>query len=186
MSEHEKLRIARWLDGCRNGNSRAQQKLFKHFYSPMFRLCMRYADSTDEAEDMLSEGFLKVFSNLDKYENTGSFESWMKRVMINAALDYRRKYAPKAELTDLSEVIESEKIGYDVNTAVAALSSEAIIGLIQHLPPMTRMVFNLFAFDGFSHAEIAQQLGISEGTSAWHVNAARTRLKNEIVNMNNV
>jgi len=186
MSEHEKLRIARWLEGCRNGNSRAQQKLFKHFYSPMFRLCMRYADSTDEAEDMLSEGFLKVFSNLDKYENTGSFESWMKRVMINAALDYRRKYTPKAELTDLSDVIESEKIGYDVNAAVAALSSEAIVDLIQQLPPMTRTVFNLFVFDGYSHAEIAQQLGISEGTSAWHVNAARTRLKNEIVNMNNV
>lgn len=185
MSEHENVRIARWLEGCREGNRRAQQKLFKHFYSPMFRLCMRYADSTDEAEDMLSEGFLKVFSNLDKYENTGSFESWMKRVMLNAALDYRRKFSPKAELTDISEVAETDRIGYDVNAAIGSLSSEAIISLIQQLPPMTRTVFNLFVFDGFSHSEIAQQLNISEGTSAWHVNAARTRLKNEIFKMNN-
>lgn len=185
MKEHDNARTARWLEGCRNGSPRAQQKLFKHFYSSMFRLCMRYADSTDEAEDMLSEGFLKVFSNLDKYENTGSFESWMKRVMINAALDHRRKYAPKAEMTDLADVAESEQIGYDVNAAVGALSSEAIISLIQQLPPMTRTVFNLFVFDGYSHAKIAQQMGISEGTSAWHVNAARTRLKNEIVKMYN-
>ena len=185
MSEHEKLRIARWLEGCRNGNPRAQQKLFKHFYSPMFRICMRYADSTDEAEDMLSEGFLKVFSNLHKYENTGSFESWMKRVMVNAALDYRRKYSPKAEMTDLETVAESDAIGFDVNSAVAHMTSESILLLIQQLPPMTRTVFNLFVFDGFSHAEIAGQLNISEGTSAWHVNAARTRLKNEIVKMNN-
>jgi len=185
MSEHTNDRIARWLEGCREGNRRAQHKLFKHFYSPMFRLCMRYAGSTDEAEDMLNEGFLKVFSNLDKYENTGSFESWMKRVMVNSALDYRRKYSPKMELTDLEEVAESSSIGYDVNTAVSNLSSEAIVSLVQQLPPMTRTVFNLFVMDGLSHAEIAQQLNISEGTSAWHVNAARTRLKNEIVKLNN-
>lgn len=185
MSEQENVRIVRWLEGCRKGNPRAQQKLFKHFYSPMLRLCMRYADSTDEAEDMLSEGFLKVFSNLDKYENTGSFESWMKRVMLHAALDYRRKYSPKAELTDIAEVAETDRIGYDVNTAIGTMSSEAIISLIQQLPPMTRTVFNMFVFDGFSHNEIAQQLNISEGTSAWHVNAARTRLKNEILKMNN-
>ena len=80
---------------------------------------------------------------------------------------------------------ETDRIGYDVNTAIGTMSSEAIISLIQQLPPMTRMVFNMFVFDGFSHNEIAQQLNISEGTSAWHVNAARTRLKNEIFKMNN-
>ena len=89
------------------------------------------------------------------------------------------------ELTDLEEVAESSAIGYDVNTAVSNLSSEAIVSLVQQLPPMTRTVFNLFVMDGLSHAEIAQQLNISEGTSAWHVNAARTRLKNEIVKLNN-
>lgn len=185
MSERQNAMIMRWLEGCRKGDRRAQQQLFKHFYSPMFRVCMRYAGSTDEAEDMLNEGFLKVFSNLDKYENTGSFESWMKRVMVNAALDHRRKYDSKVATTDLAEVADTVEVGYDVNAAIGRLSSEAIIALIQQLPPTTRTVFNLFVFDGCSHAEIAQRLGMSEGTSAWHVNAARTRLKNEIAKMNN-
>lgn len=185
MSEREKAEVARWVEGCRSGSRRAQHKLFKHFYSPMLRLCMRYAGTTGEAEDMLSEGFLKVFSNLDKYEETGSFESWMKRVMVNAALDHRRKYDPKVATTDIEEVVDSTEIGYDLNTAVGRMSAEEVVSLIQLLPPMTRTVFNLFVFEGFSHAEIAQQLNMSEGTSAWHVNAARTRLKNEIHKRNN-
>lgn len=185
MSEHKKIEIERWVTDCRKGDRRAQYKLFKHFYSPMFQTCMRYASSTDEAEDMLNEGFLKVFSNLDKYENTSSFESWMKRVIINAALDYRRKYDPKVEITDIDAIAETSVVGYDENRALGQLSSEALIALIQHLPPATRTVFNLYVFENYSHAEIAEQMGISEGTSAWHLNAARTRLKNEIYKLNN-
>ena len=111
---------------------------------------MRYASSTDEAEDMLNEGFLKVFSNLDKYENTSSFESWMKRVIINAALDYRRKYDPKVEITDIDAIAETSVVGYDENRALGQLSSEALIALIQHLPPATRTVFNLYVFENYS------------------------------------
>ena len=180
MSERKNDELARWVEGCKEGSRRAQHKLFKHFYSPMLRLCIRYADSTDEAEDMLSEGFMKVFSNIGKYETTGSFESWMKRVMVNAALDHRRKYGAKVGFTDIDEVAESTAMGYDVNSALARMEA-----MIQQLPPATRTVFNLFVFDGFSHAEIAQQLDITENTSAWHVNAARTRLKNEIYKRNN-
>lgn len=185
MSEQQNAEIMRWVEGCREGNHRAQRRLFKHFYSPMYQLCMRYASSTDEADDMLSEGFLKVFSNLDKYENTGSFTSWMKRVMVNAALDYRRKYDPSVQTTDLSEIQETAAIGFDENSAIGQLSSEEIVRLIQLLPSTTRTVFNLFVFEGYSHSEIGQQLNITEGTSAWHVNSARTRLKNEILKLNN-
>ncbi len=185
MSEHKKVEIACWVEECRKGSRRAQKMLFKHFYSPMFRLCMRYAGTTDEAEDMLSEGFLKVFSNLDKYEETGSFESWMKRVMVHAALDHRRKYDPPAATTDIDEVADNAAIGYDVNAAIGRMSAEEVVSMIQLLPPTSRTVFNLFVFEGFSHAEIAAQLGITEGTSAWHVNLARTRLKNEIYKRNN-
>ncbi|MCQ2283668.1 MAG: sigma-70 family RNA polymerase sigma factor [Bacteroidales bacterium] len=185
MIEQKNAELARLISDCQQGSRRAQHKLFKHFYSRMYQVCMRYASNTDEADDMLNEGFLKVFSNLDKYENTGSFESWMKRVIVNAALDFRRKYAPNVVMTDLSEVVETTEVGYDVNPALAKMSSEELIGLIQKLPPTTRMVFNLFVFENYSHAEIAQQLSITEGTSAWHVNAARTRLKNEIVLLNN-
>lgn len=146
---------------------------------------MRYADTTDEADDMLNEGFLKVFSNLDKYENTGSFESWMKRVMTNAAIDYRRKYGLKMEVVDIDSVPEAIIPRHGENEAIGKLSSEEIILLIQRLPPASRTVFNLYVFENYSHAEIAQQLNISEGTSAWHLNFARSRLKNEIMKLYN-
>ena len=185
MSAPKDSEVLQWIEGCRKGNRRAQHKLFRHFYPAMYRLCMRYASSTDEADDMLNEGFLKVFSNLDKYkEDTGSFESWMKRVMVHAAIDYRRKYDPKVDMADLADWSESGVIGYDVNVAVGKMSADELVALIQKLPPMTRTVFNLFVFENCSHAEIAQQMGITEGTSAWHVNAARTRLKNEIEKWN--
>lgn len=186
MRTFENAEILRWIEGCREGNRRAQYQLFRHFYSKMFGICMRYAGSREEAEDMLNEGFMKVFSNIVKYENTGSFESWMARVMVNAALDYRRKYIPKVTMAELTEIEDCAEIGAGVNAAIDRLSAEAVTLLIQQLPPATRTVFNLFAFEGYSHAEIATRLGMSEGTSAWHVNAARTRLKKEILKMNNL
>ncbi len=126
---------------------------------------------------MLNEGFLKVFSNLDKYENSGSFEAWLKRVVCNAALDYRRRYDKKVEFVDIDEVQDAHLSDYNVNDAISNISSNEIVGLIQQLPPVTRTVFNMFLFEGFSHREIAQQLNITESTSAWHVNNARCRLK---------
>ena len=105
--------------------------------------------------------------------------------MGNAALDHRRKYGAKVGFTDIDEVAESTAMGYDVNSALARMDASEVMAMIQQLPPATRTVFNLFVFDGFSHAEIAQQLGITENTSAWHVNAARTRLKHEIYKRNN-
>jgi RNA polymerase sigma-70 factor (ECF subfamily) len=176
----EQSELLEWVRACRAGNARAQRKLFERFYSTVMGICMRYAGSTDEAADMLNEGFLKVFSNLDKYEDTGSFEAWMKRVVCNAALDYRRKYDKRLETVDLDEISDSHLADSQVNDAVAKISSQEIVGLIQQLPSVTRTVFNMFVFEGFSHNEIAQQLNISENTSAWHVNNARTRLKNAI------
>ena len=173
----EQSEVLQWVHDCRKGNTRAQHKLFKYFYGSVMNVCMRYAGSTDEAVDMLNEGFLKVFSNLDKYENSGSFEAWLKRVVCNAALDYRRRYDKKVELVDIDEVQDSHLSDFNVNDAISNISSNEIVGLIQQLPPVTRTVFNMFVFEGFSHREIAQQLNISESTSAWHVNNARYRLK---------
>ena len=176
----EQSEVLQWVHDCRKGSTRAQHKLFKYFYGAVMSICMRYAGSTDEAADMLNEGFLKVFSNLDKYENSGSFEAWLKRVVCNAALDYRRKYDRNVNLVDIDDVQDSHFSDYNVNDAISKISSEEIVGLIQQLPPATRVVFNMFVFEGFSHREIAQQLGISENTSAWHVNQARCCLKESI------
>ena len=182
MKKHSEVQD--WIRACREGNARAQHKLFKHFYSVVMHICMRYAGSSDEAADMLNEGFLKVFSNLDKYENTGSFEAWLKRVVSNAALDYRRKYVKEVDLVELDGLPDMQLADYSVNDAVSKMSSQELVELIQLLPPVTRTVFNLFVFEGFSHKEIAQQMGITENTSAWHVNSARAKLKEAIKKMN--
>ena len=171
---------AQMVEGCRRRDPKAQRALYDAVSQMSMGICMRYAGSTDEAADMLNEGFLKVFSNLDKYEDTGSFDAWMKRVVCNAALDYRRMYDKGVDMVDLDEVSDNHLTDYHVNDAVAKMSSQEIVGLIQQLPAVTRTVFNMFVFEGFSHSEIAQQLNITENTSAWHVNNARTRLKNAI------
>ena len=181
----EPSELLKWIRDCRSGNTRAQHKLFKHFYGSVMSVCMRYAGSTDEAADMLNEGFLKVFSNLDKYENSGSFEAWLKRVVCNAALDYRRRYDKNVDYVNIDEMQDSHLPEYNVNDAISKISSNEIVGLIQQLPPVTRVVFNLFVFEGFSHREIAQQLNMSEGTSAWHVNNARNRLKEALKQYDN-
>lgn len=172
-----------WVRACREGNARAQRKLFKHFYGLVMRICMRYAGSTDEASDMLNEGFLKVFSNLDKYENTGSFEAWLKRVVCNAALDYRRRFVKQVDFVNIDDLPDMQVADDAVNDAVARMSSQELVGLIQKLPPVTRTVFNMFVFEGFSHRDIALELNITENTSAWHVNSARTKLKDAISKM---
>ena len=181
----EQSELLQWVQDCLSGSTRAQHKLFKHFYCTVMSVCMRYAGSTDEAADMLNEGFLKVFSNLHKYENSGSFEAWMKRVVCNAALDYRRRYDKNVELVDIDEVQDTNLSDYTMNDAISKISSNEIVGLIQQLPPVTRVVFNMFVFEGFSHREIAQQLNMSENTSAWHVNQARSRLKEALIKYDN-
>ena len=181
MKEHPE--VQEWIRACREGNARAQRKLFKHFYGPVMRICMRYAGSTDEAADMLNEGFLKVFSNLDKYENTGSFEAWLKRVVCNAALDYRRRFVKQVDFVNIDELPDMQVADDAVNDAVARMSSQELVEMIQKLPPVTRTVFNMFVFEGFSHRDIALELNITENTSAWHVNSARTKLKDAISKM---
>lgn len=181
----EQSEVLQWVEDCRLGSTRAQHKLFRHFYGSVMSVCMRYAGNTDEAADMLNEGFLKVFSNLDKYENTGSFEAWLKRVVCNAALDYRRRFVKKVDFVNIDEMPDTKQIADEaVNDAVARISSQELVELIQQLPPVTRMVFNMFVFEGYSHRDIALALNITENTSAWHVNSARSKLKEAISKMN--
>lgn len=164
---------------CRAEKRRAQHRFFKLFYSEVMSVCMRYAKDADEAQDMLSEGFIKLFANLDKFAE-GSFQAWMKRVVVNAAIDYQRKYKTLTQMTDIEEVPEAEIRSMDENSALSKISTDELLSLIQHLPPTTRSVFNLYVFEGYSHAEIAEMLEMKEGTSHWHLNFARTKLKEMI------
>lgn len=173
--------IMQLIDDCRKGNELALHKIFKSFHSCAMSVCMRYANDYDEASDMLNEGFLKVFSNLKKFDGNGSFEAWLKRVMANAALDYIRKYHKNVKFVDIDETAEVFLSDNNLNDAISKISSKEIFDMIQQLPDTTKTVFNMFVFEGYSHSEIASFLGITENTSAWHVNNARNRLKKAIV-----
>ncbi|MCX6268740.1 MAG: RNA polymerase sigma factor [Bacteroidetes bacterium] len=170
------------IEGCVAGKRSAQSALYRKFSAVMLAICMRYAQNRDEAEDILQEAFLKIFQNIDSYRKEGSFEGWMKRIMINHALNYYRKNRKLPFLEDIESINETEIMEKDDQPAIhAPLSAEKITVLIQMLPPGYRMVFNMYVFEEYSHKEIAMELGISENTSKTQLLKARRMLKKKIV-----
>ncbi len=167
---------------CLEGKRSAQHKLFKLYYSKMFALCYRYAHSKDEAQDVLSEGFMKVFTKLEQLQNVELLEGWIKRIMVHTALDYQRKYKTQTLATlEYEEVSDAQMNSYEVNQALSKISSDELLELIQQLPPVSKAVFNMFIFEDYTHKEIADTLQIKEGTSHWHLNFARNKLKEWIL-----
>lgn len=171
-TEEEKL-----VRGCAKGKAKAQEALYHKYYRTMFGVCLRYCKDRDVAEDVLQDGFIKVFKNIGKYRGTGSLEGWIRRIMVNTALEHHRKSARFIALTDLEEAM-SEDTGHDV---VDQMSGEEILELIQALPDGYRTIFNLFAIEGFSHREIATKLNISEGTSKSQFARARKQLQEKVL-----
>ncbi|MDR1113105.1 MAG: sigma-70 family RNA polymerase sigma factor [Bacteroidales bacterium] len=169
------------IAACMDSNPKAQQKLFKQFYGMLFKLCMRYTRNYEEAQDMINEGFVKIFANLGRYKNSGSFEAWLSSVMVNAAIDYQRKFAVRQEMVNFEEIEEVIWEQNVENEALSRISSRELMTLIQQLPDQSRTVFNLYVFEEYSHADIAALLHIKEGTSHWHLNFARNKLKEAIL-----
>ena len=176
--------IRQLLADCQAEKRKAQHKFYQLFYGTAMAICMRYAKDREEAEDMLNEGFLKVFNNLKQYQDTGSFEGWFKKVIVNAAIDYQRRYKTLIPTTPFDELPEINNRRTIENEAIGKMSADEILALIQKLPPTTRSVFNLYVFEEYPHAEIAKMLDMKEGTSHWHLNFARTKLKEMIQNRN--
>ena len=184
LSEKEMM-TAELIRDCLNNKRKAQYKLFRNYYGMMMNVCLRYAGNHDEAQDMLNEGFIKIFANLEKYQPTGSFEGWMRRVMANAALDFHRKHTAEKQTVSFDDITETEMMSsHSGNVAIDKLNYEELMNYVQQLPNMSRTVFNLYIFEDYSHAEIAEMLNIKEGTSHWHLNFARTKLKEMISQMN--
>lgn len=158
---------------CRKGDRQAQRALYDHFQAKMFRLCFRYIREQQEAEDILCKGFHKVFQNIESFEDRGehSLQKWITRIMVNEALMLLRKH--KLEL-----VSDDEALAIPSGTHTdSAIEVEDLYNLIRALPLGYRTVFNLFAIEGFSHVEIASQLGITEGTSKSQLSKARAMLQ---------
>ena len=170
------------IAGCRKKDRALQEHLYKIYYSMFLKVCARYAKSMQDAEQLLNDGFLKVFTQIDKFNNTGSFAGWMQRIMVNTCLDYLRSGSLKEVMIMHVNAIPAEESNLSVgNEAIENMDFRELVKLIQLLPAMTRTVFNLYVFDGFNHRQISEQLDITEGTSHWHVHQARNMLQKKIM-----
>jgi RNA polymerase sigma factor (sigma-70 family) len=164
---------------CQNNLSSAQEKMYKVFSKKHFGICLRYATDYNEAEDMLQEGFVKLFRNMEKYNFTGSFKAWSSRLITNNCIDMLRK---KPNLYTISDdnafYLEANNL-----EAIDELIVEDLVAIIQKLPIGYRTIFNLYVIDGFSHKEIAEKLDINEGTSKSQLNRAKKLLQKKLEEM---
>jgi RNA polymerase sigma-70 factor (ECF subfamily) len=182
MQDHTEQEI---IAGCRKQQRYWQEQLHRRYYGVLLKLCARYARSMEDAEQLVQDGFLRIFSKIDTYRNAGSFEGWMKHVAVNICLDYLRTKAAKAlPDVEISSRAEETMEGSSVQDGLQQLAYKDLLCCIQELPDATRIAFNLFVFDGYTHKQIADELGISEGTSTWHVHNARKLLQKRIIQLN--
>lgn len=161
------------VTGCLKGNPGMQKELYNRYASKMYGVCLRYTGNPNDADDIFQEGFIKVYGNLQKFRGEGSFEGWVRRIFINTCIEHFRK---KVKSYNISEVHENTvEDGYmDV---LDTMATKDIIRLVNELPPGYKTVFNLFVVEGYSHKEIGELLGITEGTSKSQLARAKSALK---------
>lgn len=168
------------IEGCRQGQRAIQRALYERYCRKMLVLCLRYSKTTAEAEDILQEGFVKVFNAIKDFRQESKLETWITRIMVNTALNVQRKklyLLPMIDVTDL-ELPEKE-------VSIAGIHHDQLMEMIQSLPQGCQIVFNMFAIEGFSHKEIAEQLGISEGTSKSQFARAKSLLQQKLLKESN-
>ncbi|MDB5025913.1 MAG: sigma-70 family polymerase sigma factor [Mucilaginibacter sp.] len=181
MLLEDRYTIEELIKRCKAGERKAQELLYKQFASKMLGVCMRYATDRMEAEDMLQNGFIRVFRKMADYRGDGSFEGWVRRIMVHCSIEYYRKHHKILQAVDT----DGEGAEQSVNpAAIANLDAKDLMMLIQKLSPGYRMVFNLYAIEGYSHKEIGEMMGISEGASKSQLSRARTILKEQIAQSN--
>ncbi len=169
------------IDGCLRQNRQAQQELYQRFAGKMYSLCCRYVKDRMEAEDVLVMSFTKIFERIGQYKGDGSFEGWIRRVVVNESLTYLRKHKNMYLETD----IEDAAYEPDYQRLENDLEASDLLKLIESLPVGYRTVFNMYAIDGYNHQEIADQLGISENTSKSQLSRARVLLQKKLNELEN-
>jgi len=168
---------------CLTNDSEAQELLYRRYASKMLGVCLRYSKNRMEAEDILQEGYIKVFKNLSSYKFDGSFEGWVRRIMVNTAINFYRSSIKYVQSLDDEMITDKDMPNVSMNDM---LSTKELLKLIQELPEGYRVVFNMFAIEGYSHKEIAETLDISESTSKSQLSRARVALQNKFKMLNSV
>jgi len=162
---------------CIKGDGNAQNELYRRYAPKLWGVCLRYAKNQMSAEDILQEGFIRIFTYLDRFENKGSFEGWMRRTMVNTAINYYKKNLSAAKEAEYHEYMSGKSNDAD---AISSLSHQELLSLVQKMPNGYRTVFNLYIIDGYSHKDIADRLNISENTSKSQLSRARAFLQQQI------
>jgi RNA polymerase sigma factor (sigma-70 family) len=161
------------LKGCRNGDGKYQEMLYRQFYGYGMGISLRYAHNRDEAAEIMNDGFLKVFNNINKYDDKQPFKPWFRRILINAAIDHYRKNARHYHHLD-EQAVDSEIVDIEL---INKLDIQDLMKLLNDLPENYRITFNLYEIEGYSHQEIAKMLDIAEGTSRSNLTRARNLLR---------
>lgn len=164
------------ISGCIDGDRRMQEELYRRFSPRMYAVCLRYAGSSEEAEDILQEGFIKIFKKLSSFRGEGSFEGWIRRVFVNTAIEHFRRKRYLQPVTEKEEnTIEGKYI-----SVLDTLAEKDILDLVRQLSPGYRTVFNMYVVEGYTHKEIGDILGISEGTSKSQLSRAKVILQDMV------
>ncbi|MBC8987806.1 RNA polymerase sigma factor [Pedobacter sp. N36a] len=170
------------MEGCKAGKRKMQEALYQQTASKMLLVCMRYAKDRMEAEDVLQMGFIKIFQKIGEYRGEGAFEGWMRRVMVNTAIESYRRNLRTLNVVPIEDAYEQPGVGFDFSR----LGMQDLLKVIQKLSDGYRMVFNMYIIEGYSHKEIAEKLGISEGASKSQLSRARAILRVEIIKMEGI
>ncbi|HZI69281.1 MAG TPA: RNA polymerase sigma factor [Hanamia sp.] len=167
------------IRSCLDEDRHAQRKLYELYAPKMFGVCLRYAKNREEAEDIMQEAFVQVFKSLQNFKFSGSFEGWIRKIMVYSAI---AKYRGKSKLHSVLTIENENIIAYENEDILSRLGKKELLQMVQDLPPAYRMVFNLYVFEGLKHREIAQQLDISEGTSKSNLHDAKLILQRAVMN----
>lgn len=176
--KHNLPEIRNIINGCLKGSRRDQELLYRRYSPRLYAVCLQYSDNDEEARDILQEGFIKIFINLSRFKHEGSFEGWMRRIIVNTALERYRSRNRLYMVENIDRI--PEPFADPDNEDYSGLEATDLLEIIRMLPPKYRMVFNLFALEGYSHKEISQMVNISEGTSKSNLSRARMILQRRV------
>lgn len=175
IQSNQMISDADLIKGCIEGDRRMQKQLYDQFSPKMYAVCLRYMGNADDAQDILQEGFIKIFKNLERFRGEGSFEGWVRRIFVNTAIEHIRKKKLNLSLTEKEDTIEFKSV-----SAIDNINEKDLLKIVSDLSPGYRSVFNLYVVEGFSHKEIGELLGINEGTSKSQLARARMILQDKI------
>jgi RNA polymerase sigma-70 factor (ECF subfamily) len=161
------------IEGCKKGNRKAQEQLYRDYYKAMIAICLRYTKNDEDAVEVLNNGFYKVFKNIRQYNAAkGGLYTWIRTIVINCCIDFI-----SAKSTPAVVELETAEEPHVLPEVLSNIKTDALLQFVKQLPPATQAVFNLYAIEGYSHKEVASMLRISEGTSKWHLSEAKKNLQ---------